>query len=118
VYSLGVLLYELIAGVQPIPSEILRTAGYEQVQRIIRESDPARPSTRLSTIDGTDATQIAQRRCTALPTLIRDLRSELEWIPLMAMRKERARRYATATELAEDVLANPVIEEYRVEILD
>ena len=102
VYSLGVLLYELIAGVQPIASDVLRSGSYEQVQRVIRESEPQRPSTRLSTL-GADARLIAQRRRTALPTLIRSLRSELEWIPLKAMRKDREQRYRSAAELADDV---------------
>ncbi len=103
VYSLGVLLYELIAGVQPIPSEMLRSAGYEQVQRIIRETDPPRPSTRLSTLGGADATRIAHSRRTALPTLLRELRGELEWIPLKAMRRDREQRYRSAAELADDI---------------
>jgi serine/threonine protein kinase len=103
VYSLGVLLYELIAGVQPIASDALRGADQEQVRRVIRESEPTRPSTRLSTLAGADATRIAQRRRTALPTLIRELRSELEWIPLKAMRKDREQRYRSAAELADDV---------------
>jgi serine/threonine protein kinase len=103
VYSLGVLLYELISGVQPIPSDVLRSAGFEEVQRIIRETDPQRPSTRLSTLAGADGTRIAQRRSTALPTLIRSLRSELEWIPLKAMRKDREQRYRSASELADDI---------------
>jgi serine/threonine protein kinase len=103
IYSLGVLLYELISGVQPIPSDALRSAGFEQVQRIIRETDPKRPSTRLSTLAGADGTRIAQRRSTALPTLIRSLRSELEWIPLKAMRKNREERYRSAADLADDL---------------
>ena len=103
VYSLGVLLYELIAGVQPISSDVLRSGGYEQVQRIIRETQPPRPSARLSTLDSADAGRIARRRRTALPTLIRDLRSELEWIPLKAMRKDREQRYRSAAELADDI---------------
>lgn len=103
VYSLGVLLYELVAGVQPIASDALRGAGYEQVRRIIRETQPPRPSTRLSTLGAADATQIAQRRRTALPTLIRDLRTELEWIPLKAMRRDPEQRYRSAAELADDI---------------
>src|SRR3954453_19455765 len=103
VYSLGVLLYELIAGVQPISSELLRSAGYEQVQRIIRETDTPRPSTRLSALGAADAARGAQRRRVALPTLLRDLRSELEWIPLKAMRKDREQRYGSAAELADDI---------------
>jgi tetratricopeptide (TPR) repeat protein len=103
VYSLGVLLYELISGVQPIPSDVLRGAGYEQVQRLIRDIEPQRPSTRLSMLGGVDATVIATRRRTALPILIRDLRNELEWIPLRAMRKDREQRYRSAAELADDI---------------
>jgi serine/threonine protein kinase/tetratricopeptide (TPR) repeat protein len=103
IYSLGVLLYELIAGVQPIASDVWRRGSYEQVQRIIRENEPPRPSTRLSTLGGADAARIAERRHSALPTLIRDLRSELEWIPLKAMRKDREQRYRSAAELADDL---------------
>src|SRR5687767_216619 len=103
VYSLGVLLYELIAGVQPIPSSVVRGAGYEQVSRVIRETEPQRPSTRLGTLAGADATRIARGRRTALPMLIRDLRNELEWIPLKAMRKDRDQRYRSAAELADDI---------------
>ena len=103
VYSLGVLLYELIAGVQPIASDALRGADQEQVRRVIRQSEPARPSTRLSTLASGDATRIAQRRGTALPTLIRSLRTELEWIPLKAMRKDREQRYRSAAELGDDI---------------
>jgi eukaryotic-like serine/threonine-protein kinase len=103
VYSLGVLLYELITGVPPIASEVWRNGGYEQVQRIIRETEPARPSTRLATLVGDDATRVAEQRHTALPSLIRELRSELEWIPLKAMRKDREQRYRSAAELADDI---------------
>ena len=103
VYSLGVLLYELIAGVHPIAWDLLRTGSYEEVQRIIRETEAQRPSTRLSALAGADAASIAQRRRTALPTLLRNLRRELEWIPLKAMRKDREQRYRSASELADDV---------------
>ena len=103
VYSLGVLLYELIAGVHPIASDVLRAGSLEQIQRAIRDAETSRPSTRLSTLASADAARIAQRRRTALPTLIRNLRSELEWIPLKAMRKDREQRYRSAVELADDV---------------
>ncbi len=103
VYSLGVLLYELIGGVPPISSDLLRSGSFEQVQRIIRETNPPRPSTRLSDVGPADAAEIAQRRRTALPALVRNLRSELEWIPLKAMRKDREQRYRSAAELADDV---------------
>ena len=103
VYSLGVLLYELIAGVQPLASGALRCGSYEQVQQIIRETEPPRPSTRLSNVSPADAAEIAKQRRTALPTLLQNLRSELEWIPLKAMRKDREQRYRSSAELADDI---------------
>ena len=102
VYSLGVVLYELLAGALPFDPGSLRGAGYNEIQRIIREVDPPRPSTRLSRL-GAGAEEVARLRQTPLDQLQRQLRGELEWIPLKAMHKERARRYASATELAEDV---------------
>jgi serine/threonine protein kinase/Tfp pilus assembly protein PilF len=123
VYSLGVLLYELIAGVQPLAPDALRRGSFEQIQRAIREAEAPRPSTRLSELVSADARHIAQRRRTALPTLIRSLRSELEWIPLKAMRKDREQRYRSAAELADDIrnylharplLAGPESTQYRL----
>jgi serine/threonine protein kinase len=102
VYSLGVILYELLSGALPFDAKTLRSAGYGEIQRIIREVDPPRPSTRLSSL-GASASEVARRRGVELDSLARELKSELEWIPLKAMRKERAQRYASPTELAEDV---------------
>jgi serine/threonine protein kinase/Tfp pilus assembly protein PilF len=102
VYSLGVVLYELLTGALPFDPKSLRGAGYSEIQRIIRETDPPRPSTRLSRL-GDGAREVARLRQTPLDELCRQLRGELEWIPLKAMHKERARRYASATELADDV---------------
>jgi serine/threonine protein kinase/Tfp pilus assembly protein PilF len=102
VYSLGVVLYELLAGALPFDPESLRAAGYNEIQRIIRDVDPPRPSTRLSRM-GTGAEEVARLRQTPLDQLRRQLRDELEWIPLKAMHKDRSRRYASAAELAEDV---------------
>ena len=106
VYSLGVVLYELLSGVTPLDPRELRSKAYREQQRIIAESDPPAPSTRLSTVASGDASQgarVAERRRVPFPDLVRSLRRELEWIPLKAMRRERQERYQSATDLARDV---------------
>jgi non-specific serine/threonine protein kinase/serine/threonine-protein kinase len=121
IYSLGVLLYELLAGALPFDSARLRQAGYAEIQRIIREEEPARPSTRLTDL-GDTASAVAKRRGTDLSSLARELRGDLDWITLKAMEKDRTRRYASASELAADlrrhladepVVARPVSFSYR-----
>ncbi|MCW5766813.1 MAG: serine/threonine protein kinase, partial [Phycisphaeraceae bacterium] len=123
VYALGVVLYELLTGVLPLDSSHIRRLSLVEMQRIIREVDPPRPSTRLSTLADGDALAIAQRRRAEPRALARELSRELEWIPLKAMRKDRTERYRSAVELADDIrnylerrplLAGPESARYRL----
>ena len=102
IYSLGVVLYELLTGTLPFTRKELGQAGLAEIQRIIRESEPPRPSTRLSNL-GQESKKIAEQRSTQITILTKRMQKELEWIPLKAMRKERERRYRTASELADDI---------------
>ncbi len=112
IYSLGVLLYVLLAGVLPFDSDTLREGGVEHIRRIIRETDLKTPSTRLKNL-GQEAKKIAESRRTELVVLTKRLHKELEWIPLKAMREERSERYRSASELADDIenylKGNPLI---------
>jgi len=101
IYSLGVLLYELLTGVPPFEPERLRQAGYEELLRIIREEEPPRPSTQVSTLGAAPAAG----RCGLDPeVLARRLRGDLDWIVLKSLEKDRTRRYGTASEFAADVM--------------
>ncbi|MFC1791994.1 tetratricopeptide repeat protein [Planctomycetota bacterium] len=102
IYSLGVLLYVLLTGALPFDSDTLRTGGIERIRQIIRETDPKTPSTRLTGL-GEEAKKVARSRRTDIGTLAKKLHKELEWIPLKAMRKERAERYRSASEFADDI---------------
>ena len=122
VYSLGVLLYELLVGALPIDTDTLRKAGLDELYRLIRDQDPPKPTTRLSEL-GEVAEQNAQQRGTELSTLRRKLRGDLEWITMRCLEKDRDRRYATTAELIDDleryaqhqpVTAGPPSVRYRV----
>jgi serine/threonine protein kinase/tetratricopeptide (TPR) repeat protein len=102
VYSLGVLLYELLTGTTPFDQERLRTVGYDEIRRLIREEEPPRPSTRLSTL-AQAATVASVNRRSDPKRLCQLLRGELDWIVMKALEKGRNRRYESASALAADV---------------
>ncbi len=103
VYSLGVILYELLVGRLPFEPSTLRHAAQAEICRIIREVDPPKPSTALATMVESDSTKVVEHRRTRLRDLSGELSRELEWIPLAALRKDRSERYATAKDFGDDV---------------
>jgi non-specific serine/threonine protein kinase/serine/threonine-protein kinase len=121
VYSLGVVLYELLAGVLPLSVGEMLSAGVDEVRRLIREQEPARPSTRVALTEPS-AAAAARQRCLEPATLVRSLRGDLDWVTMCAIDKEPERRYGSAAALAEDlrrhlrhepVLAGPPSARYR-----
>jgi WD40 repeat protein len=102
IYSLGVVLYELLVGALPFDSAMLRRGGYAEIQRIIRDVEPLAPSVRLTSL-GLHATDVAQRRDTDVIRLRKQLHHDLDWITLRALEKDRGRRYQSASELAADI---------------
>jgi serine/threonine protein kinase len=103
IYSLGVVLFELLTGTTPFDKQRLCAVGYDELRRIIREEDPPRPSTRFSTLDAQLATTVAEHRRTDTRRLLQTVRGELDWIVMKCLEKDRSRRYETANGLARDL---------------
>jgi WD40 repeat protein/serine/threonine protein kinase len=103
IYSLGVLLYELLTGKTPFDSQELVALGLEEMCRTIREKDPIRPSTRLATMDEGERFTTASRHQADAPNLIGLLRGDIDWIVMKCLEKDRQHRYETADALAADI---------------
>jgi serine/threonine protein kinase/WD40 repeat protein len=102
IYSLGVLLYELITGVTPLDQETFRRAAPEEIRRTICDDEPPKPSTRLRTL-GPKLAEVARSRRTEPQSLPRLVRGDLDWIVMKCLDKDRRRRYEAASALAEDI---------------
>ncbi|MCP4709656.1 MAG: protein kinase, partial [Planctomycetes bacterium] len=102
IYSLGVLLHELLIGITPLDGKSLYQAGYNKIQQMIREDEPTKPSTRISTF-GEELTIIAKHRKTNPDALRKQIAGDLDWVVMKSLEKDRTRRYASAVEFAADI---------------
>ena len=103
IYALGVLLYELLTGVTPFDTETLRNAALDEIRRLIRETEPPPPSTRISRLEQAKRTTVAKHRQTEPAALSRLVRGDLDWIVMKCLEKDRGRRYETVNSLADDI---------------